>query len=45
MIRLEKINKTYFGAQPLHVLKGIDLEVAEGELGEIDFAQYLGHPR
>ena len=32
MIRLEKINKTYFGAQPMHVLKGIDLEVAEGEM-------------
>ena len=35
MIRLEKINKTYFGAQPLHVLKGIDLEVAEGEMVSI----------
>ena len=27
MIKLEGINKTYFGAQPLHVLKGIDLYV------------------
>ena len=35
MIRLEKINKTYFGAQPLHVLKGIDLEVTEGEMVSI----------
>ena len=35
MIRLEKINKTYFGAQPLHVLKGIDLEVGEGEMVSI----------
>ena len=35
MIRLEKINKTYHGAQPLHVLKGIDLEVAEGEMVSI----------
>jgi putative ABC transport system ATP-binding protein len=35
MIRLEKINKTYFGAQPLHVLKGIDLEVNEGEMVSI----------
>ncbi|MDO5341711.1 MAG: ABC transporter ATP-binding protein [Bacteroidia bacterium] len=32
MIKLEGINKTYFGAQPLHVLKGIDLNVEEGEL-------------
>ena len=32
---MEKINKTYFGAQPLHVLKGIDLEVAEGEMVSI----------
>ena len=35
MIRLEKINKTYFGAQPLHVLKGIDLHVEEGEMVSI----------
>ena len=35
MIRLEKINKTYFGAQPLHVLKGIDLQVNEGEMVSI----------
>ncbi len=35
MIRLEKINKTYFGAQPLHVLKGIYLDVAEGEMVSI----------
>ena len=32
MIRLENINKTYFGAQPLHVLKGIDLHIGEGEM-------------
>ena len=32
---MEKINKTYFGAQPLHVLKGIDLEIAEGEMVSI----------
>lgn len=31
MIRLANIHKTYRGAQPLHVLKGIDLEVQEGE--------------
>jgi putative ABC transport system ATP-binding protein len=35
MLKLNNINKTYFGAQPLHVLKGIDLEVAEGELVSI----------
>jgi len=35
VIRLEKINKTYFGAQPLHVLKGIDLQVNEGEMVSI----------
>lgn len=32
MIRLNNIHKTYPGAQPLHVLKGIDLEVKKGEL-------------
>ena len=31
MIHLQDINKTYFGAQPLHVLKGINLDIAEGE--------------
>ena len=31
MIELKDINKTYFGAQPLHVLKGISLSVEEGE--------------
>lgn len=35
MIKLKGINKTYFGAQPLHVLKGIDLNVEEGELVSI----------
>ena len=35
MIRLESINKTYFGAQPLHVLKGIDLHIGEGEMVSI----------
>lgn len=32
MIKLENINKTYHGGSPLHVLKGINLEVAQGEL-------------
>ena len=31
MIRLKGIHKTYKGAQPLHVLKGIDLNIEEGE--------------
>ncbi|MBP3828761.1 MAG: ABC transporter ATP-binding protein [Bacteroidaceae bacterium] len=35
MIHLEGIHKTYAGAQPLHVLKGIDLDIAEGELVSI----------
>ena len=35
MIHLENINKTYAGAQPLHVLKGINLDIAEGELVSI----------
>lgn len=32
MIKLKGIHKTYPGAQPLHVLKGIDLEVKPGEM-------------
>ena len=35
MIHLENVNKTYFGAQPLHVLKGIDLDIAKGEFVSI----------
>lgn len=35
MIKLENINKTYHGGSPLHVLKGIDLEVSQGELVSI----------
>ena len=31
MIQLKGIHKTYKGAQPLHVLKGIDLNIEEGE--------------
>ena len=31
MIHLKDINKTYFGAQPLHVLKGINLDIDKGE--------------
>ena len=35
MIKLENINKTYNNGSPLHVLKGIDLEVEQGELVSI----------
>ena len=35
MIELKDINKTYQGAQPLHVLKGIDLHIGEGEFVSI----------
>ena len=35
MIRLENINKTYYNDSPLHVLKGIDLEIGEGEMVSI----------
>ena len=35
MIHLQDINKTYCGAQPLHVLKGINLDIAEGEFVSI----------
>jgi len=31
MIQLTNIHKTYQGAQPLHVLKGIDLHIGKGE--------------
>lgn len=35
MIELKDINKTYQGAQPLHVLKGINLHIEEGEFVSI----------
>ena len=35
MIDLREINKTYWGAQPLHVLKGIDLHIGKGEFVSI----------
>ena len=35
MIHLENVNKTYQGAQPLHVLKGINLDIKEGEFVSI----------
>ena len=35
IIELKDINKTYQGAQPLHVLKGIDLSIERGEFVSI----------
>lgn len=35
IIELKDINKTYTGAVPLHVLKGINLEIGRGELVSI----------
>lgn len=35
MIHLRDINKTYQGAQPLHVLKGISLDIQKGEFVSI----------
>ena len=35
MIHLQDINKTYQGAQPLHVLKGISLDIKKGEFVSI----------
>ena len=35
IIELKDINKTYQGAQPLHVLKGIDLSIDRGEFVSI----------
>ena len=35
MIHLQDVNKTYYGAPPLHVLKGINLDIDEGEFVSI----------
>ena len=35
IIHLRDVNKTYLGAQPLHVLKGIDLDISRGEFVSI----------
>lgn len=35
IITLENINKTYYNGAPLHVLKGIDLTIEEGEMVSI----------
>ena len=35
MIKIRDLNKTYYSGAPLHVLKGINLDVAEGEFVSI----------
>lgn len=35
MIKLRGINKSYYAGKPLHVLKGIDLDIAKGEFVSI----------
>lgn len=35
MIKIRDLNKTYFGASPLHVLKGINLDIDRGEFVSI----------
>ena len=35
MIKIKDLNKTYYNGSPLHVLKGIDLEIGKGELVSI----------
>lgn len=35
MIHLQDINKTYDNGQPLHVLKGINLDIEKGEFVSI----------
>ncbi|KAA6312295.1 putative ABC transport system ATP-binding protein [termite gut metagenome] len=35
MIHLKNINKTYYNGSPLHVLKGIDLDIEKGEFVSI----------
>lgn len=35
MIHLENINKTYHNGAPLHVLKGINLDIERGEFVSI----------
>jgi putative ABC transport system ATP-binding protein len=32
MIKLQQINKTYYNGAPLHVLKGVNLEIKRGEM-------------
>ena len=43
IIKLENLNKTYNNGSPLHVLKGINLEVEQGELVSIMGASAPGN--
>lgn len=52
MIHLENINKTYHNGAPLHVLKGINLDIERGEFvsimgasgsGKSTFIEYFRH--
>ena len=45
MIQLRGINKTYFNGAPLHVLKGIDLDIEKGEMVSIMGASGSGKCR
>ena len=42
IISLKDVNKTYTGAQPLHVLKGINLDIEEGDFVSIRGASGSG---
>ena len=35
MIKLDKVHKTYHNGSPLHVLKGIDMNIEDGEFVSI----------
>ena len=43
MIHLENINKTYHNGAPLHVLKGINLDIKRGEFVSIMGASGSGN--
>ena len=51
MIHLENINKTYHNGAPLHVLKGINLDIERGEfvsimglqVRKVHFIEYFRH--
>ena len=45
MIHLKDINKTYNNGQPLHVLKGINLDIEQGEFVSIMGRRARASPR
>lgn len=45
LIELKDVNKTYQGAQPLHVLKGIDLTIGKGEFVRLWERRDQANPR